>query len=60
MVKKRSARYLKKPHKFGVRLPKSVDEAYKLDTDNGDVLWTNAVAKDITYFKVAFKSLEDG
>ena len=59
LVKKRSTRYLKKMHKFGVRFPKSVDEAYKLDAENGNVLWTNSIAKDISDVRVDFKSLVD-
>ena len=47
-------RYLKKTHKFGVRLPNSVDKAYKLEAENGNALWTNGIAKDMTDVKVAF------
>ena len=59
LVKKWSARYLKKTQKFGVRLPKILDKAYKLDAENGNVLWTNAIEKEMMDVKVAFKSLED-
>ena len=45
LVKKRSARYLKKTHKFGVQLPKSVQEAYKLDKETNSQMWTNAIDK---------------
>ena len=60
LVKKQSARYLKKTHKVGVRLPKSVDEDYKIDAQNGNVLWTNSISKEMTDIKVALKALEDG
>ena len=60
MVKTRIARYFRKTQTFGVRLPKSADEAYKLDTENGNVLWNNAISKEMTDVKVMFKSLEDG
>ena len=60
LVKKWSARYLKNMHKFGVILPKSVDEDYNIDADNGNVLWNNSIAKGITDVKVAFKAFEDG
>ena len=36
LVKRRSVRYFKKTDKFGVRLLKSVDEAYKIDAQNGN------------------------
>ena len=47
-------------HKFGVILPKSVDQAYKIDTQNGNILWNNTIAKDTTDVKATFKALEDG
>ena len=47
-------------HKFGVRLPKSVREAYKIDKKNGNDLWTKAVSREIMDVKVAFKSIEEG
>ena len=38
-------RYLKRTHKFGIRLPKLVREAYDIDWENGDTLWTYGIAK---------------
>ena len=35
LVKKRNAQYLKKTHKFGIEVPKSVAQAYALDKKNG-------------------------
>ena len=34
LISKPSVHYLKKTQKFGIRLPKSVEEAYKIDTEN--------------------------
>lgn len=47
LVKKRSARYLKKTHKFGIELPKTVAEAYALDKKNGNTYWADAIAKEM-------------
>ena len=60
MVNKWSTRYLKKAHKFGVRLPKSVDKAYNIDAQNFSVLWNNSIAKQMTVVKISFKFLSDG
>ena len=60
LVKKLSARYLKTTHKFGVRLPKSADKAYKIDSENGNFLWTNTIAMQMTNVKVALKPLQYG
>jgi hypothetical protein len=43
LVKKRSTRFLKKTHKFGVEVPRSVAEAYALDKKNGNTLWADSM-----------------
>jgi hypothetical protein len=42
-----SKRYLKRTHKFGIEVPKSVADAMRLDTENGNTLWMDAVALEI-------------
>ena len=51
---------MKNTHKFGLRLPKIVDESYNIDAENGNVLYINAISKEMTGVKVAFKALDDG
>ena len=46
LAKNRNARYLKKTHKFGIEVPKSIYKAYDLDENNGDTLWANTIVKD--------------
>ncbi len=38
LVKKRSARYLKRTHKFGIECPKTVEDALELDKRNGNTM----------------------
>ena len=45
LVKKRSARYLKKTHKFGVQVPKSAKHGLELDKNNGNTFWQDSIAK---------------
>ena len=40
--------------------PRVWTKLYKIDAENGNVLWNNAIAKDMNNVKVAFKVLEDG
>ena len=47
LVKRQSARYLKKHKKFGIRLPKSVKEAIKIDRENKNTYWQDAIAKEM-------------
>ena len=58
LVRKRSARYLKKTHKFGIRLPKTVKEAEQLDNDSGTQFWQKAIAKEMEDVRPAFKILD--
>ena len=39
MVRWDSAPYLKRTHKFGLKLPKMAKEAYAIDESNGNTLW---------------------
>jgi hypothetical protein len=60
LVKKRSAKFLKKTHKFGIEVPRSVAEAHTLDKKNGNTLWADSIAKEMKNVKIAFKILESG
>ena len=41
LVKKRSARYLKKTHKFGVEFPKYLKHSLELDKRTGNTYWSD-------------------
>ena len=51
---------MKRRHKFGIELPKSVDHARRLDEENKNTFWMDALAKEMSNTKVAFKHLNDG
>ena len=57
LVKKRSACYLKKTHKFGVEVPKSAKYALELDKHNGNAFWQDSIAKEMKNVPVAFQIL---
>lgn len=42
--------------KFGVRVPKDVNEARKLDAGNGNTLWQDAILKEYDNVKLALAS----
>ena len=58
-VRKQQTRYLKRSHKFGIELPKTVEEALGLDAKNGNTLWADAISKEMENVGVAFKVLPD-
>ena len=53
-------RYHKRTHKFGIRIPKTVEEALTIDKTNGNSLWHDAIRKEMDAVRVAFKVLSPG
>ena len=41
-------------------MTKKVKEAAELDANNGDTKWMDAISKEMTNVRVAFKILKDG
>jgi hypothetical protein len=60
LVHKRTTRYLKRTHKFGIEIPKTVKEALALDHKNGNTLWADAIPKEMREVRIAFNILPDG
>jgi hypothetical protein len=60
LVRKLTTRYLKRTHKFGIEVPKTVKEALALDCKNGNTLWVDAIAKEMKEVCIAFNILPDG
>ena len=58
-VKRRSARYLKRTHKWALEVPQSVDDALAIDKMNGIFFWVDMIAKEMKNVRVAFKILKD-
>jgi hypothetical protein len=50
-------RYQKRTHKFGVEVPKSWDDCVKLDKENDNTLWQDAVRKEMNNVRIAFTIL---
>ena len=46
-------------HKFGMKVPKPVEEALPLDKENRNDLWWKAMQKEMSAVKVAFQILDD-
>ncbi len=53
-------RYQKRTHKFGIEIPKSIADAQRIDKENGNTFWMDALRKEMSNVIVAFKPLEDG
>jgi hypothetical protein len=59
IISKVKSKYWKTTHKFGVRVPKTVEEALQLDDETNTDLWRKALAKEMSKVKVAWKSVDD-
>jgi hypothetical protein len=46
-------------HKFGIRVPKTVEEAFMLDKESGITHWFDAVSLEARNVDVAFQDLEE-
>jgi hypothetical protein len=58
IISKVKSRYWKTTHKFGIRLPKSVEEALEIDRTTNTDLWRKAINKEMSRVKVAWKTLD--
>jgi hypothetical protein len=41
----------KRTHKFGIEVPKSWDDSVRLDKDNDNTLWQDAVRKEMNFIQ---------
>ena len=57
IISKVTAKYWRTSHKFGIKVPKTVDEAYNIDRRTGTTFWTEAITKEIKNVRVAFEVL---
>eukprot|EP00980_Cylindrotheca_fusiformis_P006304 scaffold1352_cov144-Cylindrotheca_fusiformis.AAC.10 len=49
------SKYWSKTHKYGVLVPKSVNEAVEIDHQNGNALWWDAIMKEMKNVRPAFE-----
>ena len=54
IVSKVKSKYWRTTHMFGIRVPKTVDEALQLDEENGNTFWYDAIQKEMKNVRVAF------
>ena len=52
IISKVKSKYWLRTHKFGIRIPKSVEEAKPFDQENGDTLWWEAICNEMRNVKM--------
>jgi hypothetical protein len=58
IISKAKTKYWRTTHKFGIRLPHSVEEALQIDIDTKTDYWRRALNKEMSKVKVAWKRHE--
>jgi len=54
IISKVKSRYWKTTHKYGCRVPKSVEEALEIDKETGTDYWSKAIEKEMKKAKIAW------
>ena len=55
IINKIKSQYWKQEFKFGILLPKNVEDAIRLDMFNGNYFWRNAIEKELKTVCVTYK-----
>ena len=58
IISKVKSKYWTRTHKFGIKIPKSVEEAKRFDQENGNTLWWDAICKEMKNVRIAFDEFE--
>ncbi|MGH7954663.1 MAG: hypothetical protein ACREOZ_01755, partial [Gloeomargaritales cyanobacterium] len=58
IISKVRSRYLKRTHKFGVQMPRNVEEALQIDKDTGTDMWYRAIQKEMKNVMPTFQFVE--
>eukprot|EP00957_Ditylum_brightwellii_P041421 3136842-Ditylum_brightwellii.AAC.1 len=59
IINKVKFKYWRISHKFGIRLPKTVDKALQIDMETGTDHWRCTINKEVARVKVAWIARED-
>ena len=54
IISKVKSKYWRTTHKFGIRIPKDVNEAIQLDDENKNRRWYNSIQKEVSNVRIAF------
>ena len=60
IISKVKDKHWRKTHKFGIQVPKYVNESIAIDKNIGNKLWYTDIQKEMKNFRVAFEAWEEG
>jgi hypothetical protein len=58
VIAKVKSKYWQRTHKFGIRIPKPIKEALRVDAENGNTLWWDAIVLEMSNVRVAFEEYD--
>ena len=58
ILSKLRSKYWKREHKYGIAIPKSVDEAYQLDEENKNTYWRSVIEQEMKKIREAFRRFD--
>jgi len=58
IIAKVKSKYWQRTHKFGIKIPKTVQEALQFNKENGNHLWWEAICKEMKNVRPAFEKWE--
>jgi hypothetical protein len=58
IIAKVKSKYWQRTHKYGIRIPKTVQEALAIDKENGNTLWWDAICQEMRNVRPAFEKWE--
>ena len=57
-VNKVKSKYWERTHKYGIRIPKTIQEALEIDRINGNHLWEDSIKEEMKNNRVAFEEYD--
>ena len=58
MINKIKKKYWRTTHKYGIWIPKSVNEALQIDKENGNSYWGDAIRKEMSKAQVSYQVVD--
>ena len=58
IIQKVKTKYWDRTHKYGLQVPKTIEEAKRIDEKAGNDLWQTAIREEMTNYRVAFERFD--
>ena len=59
IISKIKSKYWQRTHKYGIQIPKNMEQAKAIDKRNNNTLWQDAIALEMKNVMIAFEEVKD-